>query len=595
VTNIVTIDFETYPIEKRPDYPPRPCGVAINEPGRSDYYMSWGHPTENNCTKGEAKRKVKDLYKNHQILCHNGKFDLEVAEVHFGLPLVPPKGWHDSMLLAFLHNPREPSLKLKALADKYLGMPPDEQQRLKDWLFQHVPEAKRAKTEWGRYIYLAPGKLVGRYAKGDVSRTKKLYKLFYKDIVEKGMVKQYEIEKRVILQVIEMERIGVPIDYKSLEPDLIKAKKVMKRAENAIRKTLGDINLDSPKQKIEVFERLGLVDEWEYGEPSKKTGQINPKTGIESLLNVCTDKKLVHQLDTFSKYTKLLGTYMQPWLDSALANDGRFYPWFNTIKGDNDKGTYTGRFSSNFQQVPRQPKDKKMPVLRNYIIADKKSHTLFNRDFSQQELRILAHFEDGQLLSAFLANPKMDAHNFIKEIMEDLTGQIYDRDDHVKPCNFLMVYGGGIPALSETIHVPLTEAKDILRAHGKALPGVKELKNDLAVMARRDEQFRTAGGRWYEFEEGREFVGLNTLMQGSAADHTKRALLNIDDVLKAKDYDARLVLTVHDEFMISGSRRQKKKLMADFKEAMEYDELFDLPMLSDGKIGDRWGQMEKVE
>ena len=597
MNRIVTIDFETWPIEKRPDYPPKPVGVAINEPGKSDYYMSWGHPTENNCTKEDARRKVKDLYKTSSILCHNGKFDLEVGEVHFGLPLVPPKGWHDSMLLAFLNNPREPSLKLKDLADTYLDMPPDEQAQLKAWLCEHVPEAKRAKTKWGRYIYLAPGKLVGRYAKGDVNRTKKLERLFYKTIAAKGMLKQYEIEKRAAIHSIEMEREGVNIDYRSLEPDLVKAKKVMKRAENAIRKTLGGINLNSGPQKIEAFERLGLVDEWEYGEPSKKKGIISPKTGIESLMKVCTDKELVHQLDTFSKYTKLISTYMQPWLDSALENNGKFYPWFNTIKGDNDKGTYTGRQSSNFQQVPRDPKDKKLPFLRNYIMADKKSHALYRRDFASQEIRILAHFEDGQLLSAFLANPKLDGHNHVKGIMEELTGKEYDRDDVVKHCNFLMVYGGGAPALSEKINVPLTEAKEILSAHGNALPGVKELKDDLSIMARRGEEFKTAGGRWYDFEPGFEYVALNTLIQGSAADHSKRALLNIDEVLKAKDYDARLMLQIHDEFMITGPRRQKKKLMADFKEAMEYnvDKLFDLDMLTDGKIGDRWGQMVSVD
>lgn len=586
---IIALDFETHPIEKRPDYPPKPVGVAIKGPGRVNEYLSWGHPTGNNCTKADAKRRLKGLYRDSRILCHNGKFDLEVGEVHFGLPLVPPNGWHDSMLLAFLNNPREPNLKLKSLAAKYLNMPPDEQEQLRDWLYLHVPGAKQAKTKWGKFIYLAPGTLVGRYAKGDTQRTKKLFDKFYGAVWYKGMRNQYEIEKRVVIEAIYMERVGVNIDYKSLGPDLNRAKTRLAQSERRIRGTLGDINLNSPKQKIEAFERLGLVDEWEY------TDKENPKTGIESLLNVCTDKKLVCELDTFSKYTKLIGTYMQPWLDSALENDGKFFPWFNTIKGDNDKGTYTGRFSSNFQQVPRIPNDNKMPFLRNYIIADKKSHTLFNRDFCAQEIRILAHFEDGPLLSAFLINPKLDPHQFVKEMMEELTGQVYDRNGVVKPCNFQVIYGGGAPALSKKINVVLVEAKQILDAHRVALPGVRELKDDLTVMARRGEEFKTAGGRWYSFEEGREYVGLNTLMQGSAADHTKRALLNIDEVLKVKNYDARIILPVHDEFLASGPRRQQKKLMADFKEAMEYDTLFDLPMLTDGKIGDRWGQMEKVD
>lgn len=589
---IATIDYETLPIEKRPDYPPKPVGVSINYPGKRDFYLAWGHPTGNNCTKAEAKKILKDLYRKYRILAHNGKFDLEVGEVHFDLPLVPPNGWDDSMLLAFLNNPREPNLKLKPLADKWLDMAPDEQEKLKEWLFENVPEARKAKTKWGQYIYLAPGELVGRYAKGDTRRTKKLHDKFYKRIVEMGMLEQYEIEKRVVIKAIEMEREGVPIDYEMLEPHLEIAKKELAKAERAIQKKLGDINLNSPKQKIEAFERKGLVDEWEY------TDKGNPKTGIDSLLVVCNDKRLVKNLDTYSKYTKLIGTYMQPWLDSALTNNGRFFPWFNTIKGENDKGTYTGRFSSNFQQVPKESSDPSLPYLRNYIIADKKSHTLFNRDYSSQEIRILAHFEDGALLVAFLDDPELDVHEFVALTASGISGVPYDakRDrPKYKACNFLIVYGGGANALAGVLRIDKAQAREIMKLHGNALPGVQELKDDLAIMARKGEMFRTAGGRWYDFEDGFEYVALNTLIQGSAADHSKRGLLQIDDVLKARDHDARIMLTVHDEFMLSGSRRNKKRIMADFKEAMEYDTLFDLPMLSDGKIGDRWGNMEKVK
>ena len=128
------------------------------------------------------------------------------------------------------------------------------------------------------------------------------------------------------------------------------------------------------------------------------------------------------------------------------------------------------------------------------------------------------------------------------------------------------------------------------------MPEVKELKDELNILARRGEQFKTAGGRWYDFEEGFEYVALNTLIQGSAADHTKRSLLNITDMIDTKySGDARLMLTVHDEFMNSAPKKLKKKFMIDFKDAMEFDELFELPMLSDGKIGERWGTMEKVK
>jgi DNA polymerase-1 len=587
---LAIIDFETEAIEKRPVYPPKPVGVAIIEQGKRPEYLSWNHPCENNCTKQDAKRRLKALYRTHRIVMHGAKFDLEVGEKFFDLPLVPPNGFDCTLLLAFLHDPREPNLKLKPLADRRLDMPPEEQEALRDWIYANVPGGKQKKTKWGELIARAPGKLVGRYAKGDVVRTKKLRELFYTYVKDMSMLDQYEIEKRTIIKAIELEREGVMVDAKSLVPDLEKAERAQKRYERALYKVLGEINLNSGPQKVAAFEKAGLVDEWEY------TDKGNEKTGIDSLIQVCTDKQVVHNLDMFSKYTKIIGTYMRPWLKSALENDGRFFPWFNTIKGDNDKGTYTGRFSSNFQQVPREPLKgyRTLPFLRNYIIPDHKNHLLFNRDFSSQEIRILAHFEDGELLEAYHVNPKLDVHDHVKNIMIEMTGGKYDRTAHVKPCNFLVVYGGGAPALSKNIHVPLEEARGIITAHGDALPGVKELKKDLLLMSRNNELFKTAGGRWYDFEEGFEYVALNTLIQGSAADHTKIALLNIDDMLKAESYDARIVLTVHDEFMISGAKKQKKKLMKDFKEAMEYDELFDLPMLTDGKIGACWGKMEKM-
>lgn len=588
---VCAIDYETEEILPRPHYPPKPVGVAITLPNGKSEYLAWGHPTENNCTKAQAKRKLKEIYSQYRVLCHNGKFDLEVGEVHFGLPLVPKYGWEDSLLLAFLHDPREPNLKLKALADKHLDMPPEEQDRLKQWVLDNVAGGKQAKSKWGKFICLAPAKLAGRYAKGDTKRTMKLYKKFYKYVKEHGMLEQYDVEKRVAIKAIEMEREGVPIDHKMLEPELVKAKKTMARHERALIKIVGDINFNSGPQKVEAFERLGFVDEWEY------TDKGNPKTGIESLLKVCTNKKLVHHLDMFSKYTKIIGTYMQPWLDSALENDGRFFPWFNTIKGDNDKGTYTGRFSSNFQQVPREPLPdyKTLPFLRNFVIPDQKNHLLFNRDFMGQELRILAHFGDGIFLAAYIKNPLLDGHDFVLVMVKEATGAEYPRP-YIKGCNFLMVYGGGANALSNTLKIPYDEAKIVMSAHGKALPEVAELKHELKLLNRRGELFKTAGGRWYDFEDGFEYVALNTLIQGSAADHSKRSLLNIDDMIKDKySGDARTVLTVHDEFMNSAPKKLKKSFMADFKEAMERDELFDLPMLTDGKIGSRWGDMRKVK
>lgn len=587
---VTAIDFETTEILTRPHYPPKPVGVSITYNSGKSVYMAWAHPEGNNCTKAEATRVLKRIYNESAVVFHNAGFDLEVGHTFLGLPMQPKHGWHCSMLLAFLYNPREWSLKLKYLADKHLNMPPVEQDELREWVYENIKGGRQAKSKWGKFISLTPAKLCGKYAKGDTIRTLKLYKLFYKYVKENGMLPQYDVERRVVLDAIKMEQVGIKIDKKLLEPALDKAIKVRAKHERALIKRVGDINFRSGKQVVEAFEAKGLVSEWEYTEKG------NEKTGIDSLLRVCTDKKLVKNLDMFSKYNKVIGTYMQPWLESANENSGVFFPWFNTIKGDNDKGTYTGRFSSNFQQVPREPSPdyKTTPFLRNFIIPDKKGHLLFNRDFMGQELRILAHFGDGIFLAAYQDNPLLDGHKFVLVMVKEATGVEYHRS-YIKACNFLLVYGGGAPALSKKLMITQEEAKEVLNAHGKALPEVKELKDELKLLDRIGKMFKTAGGRWYDFEEGFEYVALNTLIQGSAADHAKRSMININDMLDAQGHDARLILTVHDEFMLSGSKRNKKRIMADFKEAMEIDELFDCQMCTDGKIGERWGTMEKVK
>src|SRR5210317_1199579 len=172
------IDFETFGIEDRPEYPPEPVGVAIQTPRGKKSYLAWGHPSENNCTKGHARRQLLQIW-NKPLLFHNAAFDMEVAETHLDLPI--PLKWDDTLLLAFLCDPRRISLSLKPMAEQILNMPPEEQEELKDWVINNYmkPNGLRKESQWGAYIAYAPGKLVGKYAVGDVDRTAKLYKYFY--------------------------------------------------------------------------------------------------------------------------------------------------------------------------------------------------------------------------------------------------------------------------------------------------------------------------------------------------------------------------------------------------------------------------------
>jgi len=177
---LACIDFETEAIESGSDKSPVPVGVAVKYDDMAGWYYAWNHPTNNNSSFNSAKKVLTSIWENcSEILCHNSKFDIRVAMEHFGLEY-PHGKVHDTLFLAYLHDPREKSLRLKDLADKYLNMPPDEQEELRDWLVANVKKATA--KNFGAHISLAPGDLVGRYAVGDVDRSYKLYQYFKKEL-----------------------------------------------------------------------------------------------------------------------------------------------------------------------------------------------------------------------------------------------------------------------------------------------------------------------------------------------------------------------------------------------------------------------------
>lgn len=177
--NYVVLDFESDAIENRPKYPPEPCGLAVYEATalQDPYYMAWGHPTENNIDKKFARIELAAILEepNNEFIFHNAPFDCSIIEEKLELT-IPWGRVHDTMLLAFLTDPFG-ELSLKPLSEKLLGMPPEEQEAVRDWLVLHG-KCRANDQYWGAHISKAPGKLVGTYAIGDVVRTWKLFQYY---------------------------------------------------------------------------------------------------------------------------------------------------------------------------------------------------------------------------------------------------------------------------------------------------------------------------------------------------------------------------------------------------------------------------------
>lgn len=620
----ITIDFETRPIEPRPHYPPVPVGFSLKRPGRKSKYYAWGHPAENNCTLEQAKEVLGDVWGNSDLLFHNGKFDIDVAQTHMGLGSVPldPLRCHDTMFLLFLMNPHSLSLGLKASAEKLLGMPPTEQSAVRDWLVAHqhtlkaeglLPaNARITPGNFGAWICLAPGGLVGRYADGDVLRTEKLYTALKAQVERAGMWPAYQREQKLVPILLTNEREGMRCDIAGLEKALLTGEQATVEAERWLRKTLHapDLNFDSDAQLSEALDREGVVTEWSSTLTGKRS--MNKKTlKPEHYQN----QKVFQVLGYRSKLATCLQTYIRPWLDTARETDGILFAGWNQTRNDHNTGTRTGRLSSspNFMAVAKSFEDKgdgwthpaflgklpPLPLMRQFLLPDSPKHWWGRRDYNQQELRILAHFEDDKLLRAYLQDPNMDVHTFVQKAIQELLGLELPRTP-VKTLNFGLLYGQGLGSMAEKLGKSVEEVRVIRNAQLGALPGLKALNTAVMERGRLGQCITTWGGRQYYAEppkmiEGRmrtfEYKLLNYLIQGSAADCTKEAIIRYHEVGTG---DARFIVTVHDEINISAPKGALKKEMLRLREAMMSVE-FDVPLCSDGEFGATWGSLQKLK
>ena len=620
----VVIDFETLGIEARPYYPPVPVGVSIKYPGKKARYYAFGHPTNNNCQWSEAREAVRQAYEHKDgVLFQNGKFDVDVADVHMGLPVPHWSKIHDTLFLIFLDDPNQTELGLKPAAERLLDMPPDEQDAVADWLLanQPIPGVKISKSKnsdhyFGKYIAYAPGDLVGKYADGDVIRTEMIFYKLRPSIHERGMDAAYDRERQLMPILLEMERQGVPVDLKRLSSDVAMYNEARERIDLWIIKQLKaspDINLNSGDQLVEALVKVKKMDI----DLLPLTAKGKYQTNKEALMGAVTDKVMLGMLTYRAQLATCLDTFMMPWLRMAAASGGLIYTTWNQVKspsGDHTIGTRTGRLSStpNFQNIanefkvvfdgPGLPKSPielpPLPKVRSYITPFP-GEVLIDRDYSQQEPRILGHFEGGALMDKYIQNPWIDFHDNARDELANV-GKVYDRKP-VKNTNLGLIYGMGVAKLAMKNDMPVDESKELKKAILKLYPGLKEMYDDMKSLAKMDEPIRTWGGREYYCEppklvDGRmrtfDYKMVNTLIQGSAADCTKEAIIRFH---AAKKPETKILLNVHDQLTASTPKAGWKKEMEVMRERMESVE-FDVPILSEGSVSDtNWDELKDYD
>ena len=611
----IVVDFETGAIRPRPLYPPVPVGVAIKWPGKPGAYLAWGHPERNNCTLEQAVVELRAVWDSGLPVCfHNAKFDLDVAYTHMGMPKLWWQRIHDTMFLLFLKNPHALSFALKKACEELLNIPPEEQAEVRAWLVDHRVVRSNEK-DWGAHICEAPGDLVGRYAVGDCERTAELWGMLHPWVVENGMAGAYDRERELLPILLRNEQEGLRVDAFRLLLDVELYHEALQKADRWLRERLGvdGLNIDADEQLAAALEASGVVQQWQM----TKTGQRS--VAKDALLpSMFTDPRVAQCLGYRNRLATCLNTFMLPWLEQATVSRGRIHTSWNQVRqigkgASGMAGARTGRLSSapNFQNLPKNWADKNdgyehpefldvasLPLVRKYILPDSDDEWLAHRDFNQQELRILAHYENDQLADEYRTSAVADMHTFVQRTIEELTGLKLERRA-VKVLNFGLVYGMGLGKLAEKMGISEDEARAIKTAQRKAIPGLALLEKGTKDRGKANEPIRTWGGRIYFVEPPKlidgavrtfEYKLLNYLIQGSAADCTKRAIINYD----RERQNGRFLITVHDEINVSVPKEHLDSEMGILEEAMGTVG-FDVPMLSDGKFGPTWADMGKYD
>lgn len=598
----VVVDFETKEIVNGSGLAPKPVGVAIQHLGKKPCYFSFGHFSGGNSCHEDFARTALARVWDQELIFHNAKFDISVAMEHWDLPF--PKHFHDTQFLLYLNNPIAKTLSLKPSAAEILGMPPEEQDAVKDWLIANqkkewlIDDHKSINaTNFGAYIWRAPAAIVGPYACGDVVRTGLLWEHLLPLIQQRQMDNAYAREIKLVQTGYYLESQGVRVDREALIRDKEKYKAIFDAQGDIIRSYLGDIDLSKPAEIAKALEASP------YASALRKTPTGKLSTAADALAEAVTEFPLLRALRYRATLHTLLNTFFANWLKFS-ARDGYIHPSWNQTRGQNGYGTRTGRFSCsapNLTNVPTEFWEEEegktleeqmaknplfgldIPFMRRYILPDP-GHVLVAADYNGQEMRGLAHFAEGKALEIYRDDPMADFHLVAARLVEETSGLKIKRKQ-AKITGFSLIYGAGVNALAGQLGVSQQEAYQIKTAYLKAIPGLKDFQE--SFYTRRE--VKTWGGRIIPAEPGWGYKLCNYLIQGSAADQTKEALVRYD----ANRVDGFLLGSVHDEVVASIPEECLHKEIPILRDAMENQPGWDVPFVVDIEYGKNWKDMVK--
>lgn len=509
---------------------------------------------------------------------HHLKFDLSVLERE-GITVQGPL--FDTLIASALLNPERRGNALDDLARDVLG-------------HATVPITDLiGKGKEQRSMLDVPLEQLAPYAAEDADVTWRLYERLRPalDATDEALVRLYEdVEMPLVRVLAAMERAGVTIDVGRLAEYRERIGERIEELKTAALQAAGcEFNLDSPKQLGEVlFGRLGF-----RVVKKTKTGASTDAEVLDTLAAE-TGHPLPELLLAYRELTKLLGTYVDPLPGYVSRTTGRLHASFHQT------GAATGRLSSsdpNIQNIPIRT-DAGREIRRAFVACDD-DHLLLSADYSQVELRMLAHFsEDEALVEAFRAG--RDIHAVVAaQIFGVPLEEVEGAQRRVaKTVNFGIVYGQTAYGLARTLRIPAGEAQAFITAYKATYVGLDRFLRRCVDEARDQGFVRTILGRRRPIPQVRsrngaeralgERLAINTVIQGSAADLIKLAMVRLGDRLEREASGARMLIQVHDELVLETPKSHADVVRRATVEEMQGALPLRVPLKVDAALGQNW-------
>lgn len=396
----------------------------------------------------------------------------------------------------------------------------------------------------------------------------------------------YELYETVELPLIDtlanIEIEGFPLDTNVLDEfgNVYKAK--LKEIEEEIYNLAGEkFNISSSKQTaVILYEKLGL--------PSNRKGS----TSFDNLKELTELHPIVNKILEYRKYSKLISTYIEG-LKPHVYKDGKIHANFNQAL------TQTGRLSSsnpNLQNISIRDEEGKM--IRKAFYYPNHEYEILSLDYSQIELRILAHLSGCEALKKVFTSGE-DIHSATAKKVFNLDSEPNSLQRRkAKAVNFGIIYGISDWGLSEQLEIPVNESREIISSFYNAFPEVNEFFKDLLSKAMENGYVSTMLGRRrylrelhdsnYQVREFAKRAAMNAPIQGSAADLIKIAMIRVEKALKEAKLETKMVLQIHDELIFKVPKKEKEKAYELIKSVMTSAMELSVPLEVDGGFGDSW-------